>query len=284
MTPHPMARRALPTTTRAARGGFTLVELLVVIGIIALLISILLPTLSRARESAAVVKCLALTRDQIAMCHIYANDNDGTLPRLTAEKGPAGYGMHSYVLRRLPNTPTPQQEAEHTGLAVLLQQEYLDKYQVLCPTGPVEAGSPAAGNGAGTLSYRQARRYQDNFIKVSSPAGTAMITDKFYNWWVPVPGEDDFRSNHEDLINVGFLDGSAISVRDDMEGNEKFLNGSETPVPGVNDGDGVWLHTRFIVGAPPSHVEPWRNIGPVWGRDPTYPANIKYFFDDLYGG
>lgn len=62
------------------REGFTLVELLVVIGIIALLISILLPALSRAREAANTIKCASNLRSVGQGMAQYVTENKNTYP------------------------------------------------------------------------------------------------------------------------------------------------------------------------------------------------------------
>jgi prepilin-type N-terminal cleavage/methylation domain-containing protein/prepilin-type processing-associated H-X9-DG protein len=60
--------------------GFTLVELLVVIGIIALLISVLLPALNKARQQANLIQCQSNLRSIGQMMSIYVTENSGWLP------------------------------------------------------------------------------------------------------------------------------------------------------------------------------------------------------------
>ena len=72
----------MANSSRRHPRGFTLVELLVVIGIIALLISILLPALSRAKESAARIACASNMRQIGTAIQMYILDNKGTYPPL----------------------------------------------------------------------------------------------------------------------------------------------------------------------------------------------------------
>src|SRR5436190_23675395 len=75
-------------TRQNRKTGFTLVELLVVIGIIALLISILLPALNAAKERANRVKCSSNLRQIGQGLLLYANDNKGIYPRTPANNTP----------------------------------------------------------------------------------------------------------------------------------------------------------------------------------------------------
>src|SRR5436190_18020625 len=78
---------------RASKKAFTLVELLVVIGIIAILIAILLPALNRARKQAMAVQCQSNLRQFYNLTQMYSNLYKGyTLPARVA----SGSGQSNY--------------------------------------------------------------------------------------------------------------------------------------------------------------------------------------------
>ena len=82
----------LYSPTKSARGrGFTLVELLIVIGLIALLISLLLPVVSRAREQSNRAKCLSNLRAIGNAMYLYAGSHKDRLPNCN----PPGVAVNS---------------------------------------------------------------------------------------------------------------------------------------------------------------------------------------------
>ncbi len=74
------ARRTSSRHSRVSQRGFTLTELLVVAAIIAILASLLLPALNRARGRTHSIACLNNLKQLQFGWHMYVDDNDGQLP------------------------------------------------------------------------------------------------------------------------------------------------------------------------------------------------------------
>lgn len=112
------------------RSAFTLVELLVVIGIIAVLIATLLPALSLAREQARRVACASNLRQQGMCFWMYAQENKGEYPTPVT---PFSYGDWPFGAMVVNYVPPPNLPA---GTPLLVYQGYLTEPRLLyCPSG-----------------------------------------------------------------------------------------------------------------------------------------------------
>ncbi len=149
----------------ARESGFTLIELLVVISIIAILVSILLPALAKARELANRAVCMANVRGIIQAMITYSQSNNGTFPATTI--APPGTGARNDYANGLlesnstgggaSNPPTAQAAVEDwfkslvsgkynaanpaADMWLLVLQGYTAPASFICPSDPLATGA-----------------------------------------------------------------------------------------------------------------------------------------------
>ena len=118
-----------PQARRRHSSAFTLVELLVVIGIIAVLLGILLPSLNRAREAAKRTNCLSNLKQIHTMLVMYANANKGKVPLGYSGSGDGNVaeGNNYFLSRRSTVKPDgdPPQRVRYVGLGLLFKAGYV---------------------------------------------------------------------------------------------------------------------------------------------------------------
>jgi len=142
-------RRTRPRRHPGRSSAFTLVELLVVIGIIAILIGILLPSLNRAREAARTAQCLSNLRQIGQAFQMYTNESKGWIvPGWIKDDDGKGNGIENWatllVARRYLAAPKQESVDFNDPMANVNSVFY-------CPNGVNSKHDVSLGSGGGQV-------------------------------------------------------------------------------------------------------------------------------------
>ncbi len=207
MDPQAIARRQQSARDIHAtpRSGFTLIELLVVVSIIALLISILLPSLKSARDQAKLLKCLANQKGMSSAAYVFSSDRNGVFQLASNHIGtsvadPSGSKYAYDNVGELLSWPV----ALALGSGIDLEANW--KWGVR----------------AGTYSeaYEIRDRMSDQFELTVCPSDPVKISTPFYprDSGLVGQGDPDFpQSGGSNLAYWGFL---SYGINEDIIGNE----------------------------------------------------------------
>lgn len=215
-----------------ARTAFTLVELLVVIGIIALLLAILMPALTAARSQAVTLKCASNLHAIGGAMQQYANEYKGKIPRGYHYDDAYRHGhiLWAEALSRNLNHPVEVRDLSQARDAVLAKEfAQIDAYQ--CPAFPNErqpldyvSNSWQGGGGTDDASIIVTKISRSSEIVFLTEANARSLTDVFcyHDVWepghLPVTGPSGQRQptarvlndlRHRGRINMLYLDGHA---------------------------------------------------------------------------
>jgi len=216
-----MRFKSIESSERVLNRGFTIVELLVVISIIALLISLLLPSLGRARDAARSIQCMSKLKSMGLAIAVYGNDHDGNLlPAVRYYESPAQDGIavyipwwwkwtlyQGYLEDASANPQTPSFDAS-----------WFWRCPALLPTA--DLARYALNDRGHTDRNRSVRGWPDTprkLIDIPQPSHLISISDatnEIHDWGIGNPSGFTYLS-HLGQCNMVFLDGHAEGLQED---------------------------------------------------------------------
>jgi len=212
--------------------AFTLVELLTVIAIIAILASILIPTIGKVRENARTSQCLSNVR-QLALANLlYAGENKGQLiVHLNAQIGTGSTAP--YIM---PQAVRNEGNWQKAVAAYMNLDKVSARSRFICPSADMSGVSAADINNGNHSSYTVSMWLHSNaagYGKIQAlPAPIVMVAemrvsnvDGTYAWNVNANGTGSydsrialFRHGGDTRRNVAMTDGSAHSLSPIQDG------------------------------------------------------------------
>ncbi len=210
--------------------AFTLMELLVVLGVIALMMSVILPTLHRVKESARTIQCKTLIKNYSLALYAYFLQTNQLLP-ISVQDWSRGIVMHPWhsleEFRVLLNLPPTGPEYRDRRIGQLQEYKPAFERRFICPSAGYALNHPEEGLYPMDRSYGLNAHvyYFEDYVRrrLESQSSRILCMADAMDWWMNYWQCDKYLEYGENW--VGFNTYGTAAFRHQDKANVSFWDG-----------------------------------------------------------